>query len=117
MTVFFFFDGILSSEFSNTAQHYLSSGFYVQKFLRFLNLMNCAGIKSTLYLANTDKMEYGVGVTSDLTLRTVGYNLFFTKVGAAFTIDCRPNATAGATAAAPASPLYTPMYAILVTHH
>jgi hypothetical protein len=45
-------------------------------------------------------MEYGVGLTSDLTLL---YNLFFTKVGAAFTIDCRSNATAGATVAAPAS--------------
>jgi hypothetical protein len=73
----------------------------LHKFLRFLNL-------------NTDNMEYGVGVTSDLTLL---YNLYFTKVEAAFTIDCRPNATAGATVAAPASPLYTPMYAILVTHH
>ena len=62
--------------------------------------MNCTGIKSTLYLANIDKMEDGVAVTSDLTLL---YNLIFTKVGAAFTIDCRPNATAGATVAAPAS--------------
>jgi hypothetical protein len=69
---------------------------------------------SRLYLANIDRMKYGLGVTSDLTLL---YNVFYTKVGAAFTIDCRPNATVGATVAAPASSLYTPMYAILVTHH
>jgi hypothetical protein len=51
-------------------------------------------------------MEYGLGVTFDLTLL---YNLFATKVGAVFTIDCCPIATAGAAVAAPASPLYTPM--------
>jgi hypothetical protein len=72
----------------------------VQKFLRFLNL-------------NIDKMEYGVGVTSDLTQL---YNLFFTKVEAAFTIDCRPNATAGATIAAPASPLYMSIYVRHTSH-
>ena len=51
-------------------------------------------------------MDYGVDVTSDLTLE---YNLFVTKFGAAFTNDCCPIATAGAAVAAPAGPLYTPM--------
>jgi hypothetical protein len=43
-------------------------------------------------LANIEYTDYGVGLTSDLTLEC---NLLVTKVGAAFTNDCCPIATSG----------------------